>query len=122
MSSNTNVDWQNGPCVVVKMQAAVAVYVGGTGNIVIAQEADAYTDEDSIVVVQPSNAVAVARAILETAASLGVDVSGSQHGTKDKTAADRQRRHRDKNRDVTDQQRDGDRDSNAPVTLKVVAK
>jgi hypothetical protein len=95
--------------VAVPEQQALAVYTNPRGDVVVRQRGD-YPDEDVWIIVNPANAAALAAAILEAAGYSEPAPVTSQHRhsqPKDKTAADRQRRYRERNRhgphrDVTD--------------------
>lgn len=112
-------DWSDQEDVVLPEQPATAVYVNPRGHIVIRQQDD---HEDVWIIVQPQNARRLAAAILRAAGDdealgrlLGSHSEAPSHGDrpKDPTAAERQRRYRERNadRDVT---RNADR--NGPVT------
>jgi len=97
-------EWSSDDSVVVRSQAALAVYQNAAGAIVIRQEMQWDDDSDVFIVVQPENAPALARAIMREAGS----GNGGQLALPAPTsAAERQRRYRERKRhgDVT---RDGD--------------
>jgi hypothetical protein len=88
--------------VVIKDQAAVAVYPNSRGAIVIRQRGglnpDTFEFEDSWVVLEPRHAAELARAILALAQPEPAQLA--LPGPADRTAADRQRRYRDRKRDA----------------------
>jgi hypothetical protein len=62
-------DWKDDPCVVVKHQPAIAIYISEADGIVIAQE-DGYGDSDQTVSFRPEHAETIAAAILARAKAL----------------------------------------------------
>jgi len=105
--------WNSDDSVVVKSQAAVAVYCNQTGGVVIRQQGDPDDDADYFVVIRPENAATVARAIMREAGCgdgekmLALPAPSSK-GNSRTAAAARQKRYRARKRDgdsVT--QRDG---------------
>jgi len=60
-------DWREDSDIVVQSQQALAVYLNGSGAIVVRQEGMPYDDEDDIIVIQAINAEAVAKAIMACA-------------------------------------------------------
>lgn len=113
MSRPSDFDWKADT--VVGSQLAIAVYKNHDGDIVIRQEMAPYNDEDGFVFVRPENATYLAAALMalaepDTAPQLALPAPA------DRTAAERQRRHRDRKRNgsVTPCDRDsvtGDRDT-----------
>ena len=121
-------DWLDAD-VIVPQQPAIAVYLNPTGDVVLRQRGDLY-DDDSWCWFRIERAPAVARAIIETA---GLDIAelmpeptriGSK--PKDPSAAERQRRYRERQkkestpepdifgRDVTARDVTDDRDRDVP--------
>jgi hypothetical protein len=101
MSDGEDFDWhRHADDIAVAEQLRIAVYSNPRGDIVIRQ-AGIDRDDDDVVVVQASNAEALARAILRAAGldedetRLGTDTSSNR--TKDPTAAERMRRYRERN-------------------------
>jgi hypothetical protein len=84
-------DWFDNTNVVVRQQDAVAVYANAVGDIVIRQKGDGF-DDDVWIIVAPSNASAVATAILEEVWL--VRAAEPPEVKADHTAAARQRRYR----------------------------
>jgi hypothetical protein len=95
--------------VVVPEQLALAVYHNTRGDIVIRQQATAWVDKDSFIVVTPANAITLAQAIAD-AAGLELHFAGSgdvkpasfEHlstAPKKSTGAERMRRHRERHSD-----------------------
>jgi hypothetical protein len=82
--------------VVITEQAAVAVYFNPNGDIVLRQKARNEDENDSLIVVQPGFVGALARAIANTAKDAAPDSE-----PRDTTAAGRQRRYRERHRNVT---------------------
>ncbi|WP_354220676.1 hypothetical protein [Bradyrhizobium sp. F1.4.3] len=121
-------DWDDG-CLVVPFQPEqneTAVYTNGYGNIVLRQkEPHAWKDdEDPLVIFRPEHAEAIVRAIIEEVGlpymlvAKSSESSGATVRKKDVTAAERQRRHREKLRKV----RDTSRDKNDAVTSVTAAQ
>lgn len=117
VSNNPHFNWDTDPRVVAHKQMAIAVEPRG-GYVILTQDDSHYDDVNAMIEIAPENAVAVANAILKAARALGVEIDQALARPKDLTAAERQRRHRDKNknRDVTASKRDG----HEPFPLKVV--
>lgn len=100
MNEDREFDWRaDAEDVVLPDQPATAVYVNPRGAVVIRQTVE--HDDDVWIIVQPSNAAALAKAILR-AAGLTEDALEASPAPKDRTAAERQRRYRAR------QHRDGD--------------
>lgn len=89
-------DWTTDPNIVVRTQMAISVFLNQAGDLVIRQEGQFHPDEDAWVVIVPDNVPAVIEAMQQIMGRLAGTV------TKDRTATDRQRRHRDRNRDNRD--------------------
>jgi hypothetical protein len=105
-------DWYgNNPDIVVTTQMAVAVFENERGEICVRQQSEPWQDNDLWVTFSKDRAVIIARAVLKVA---GLDLSSlaTTAPQRDSTAAERQRRHRDKRRDET---RDTKRDGSAPL-------
>jgi hypothetical protein len=66
-------DWQTDDSVVVNWQPALAVYRNMMDSIVIRQERSELEDDDTIVIITPANAKAIADAILRVAREIGRD-------------------------------------------------
>lgn len=101
MSRSPDFDWyKDRDDLVIEEQAAVAVYLNPRGSIVIRQKGDldpqSYARDDSWIVVEPHYAAALARAIMALAPQQSVPLALAAPG--DKTAAERQRRHRERKR------------------------
>lgn len=79
--------------IVVTEQAAIAIYYNPNGDIVIRQKASEGEDHDSLIVVTPGLAGALARAI--------ANASTPDSEPRNTTAAERQRRYRERHRNVT---------------------
>jgi hypothetical protein len=99
-------DWSLETCPVPE-QLATTVYFNQRGEVVIRQKADVYDDGDTLVLLAPENAGRLANALLELIGEMPTDATTS----KDRTAAERQRRRRDRQRDAAVTVTDGNRDS-----------
>jgi hypothetical protein len=89
-------DWYgDSESVVVRHQPAIAVYLNPHGEVVIRQEGQ--YDEDHWIYVTRDNALKVAQAILE-APDKDCEAEPLLSAPKDKTAAERMRRYRNKRR------------------------
>ncbi|MDP2333848.1 MAG: hypothetical protein Q8M19_24490 [Reyranella sp.] len=105
-------DWYRDNAVVVREQPAIAIYRNVYGDITIRQKGEIDPEplevEDVVIVVLPQNARRLAEAILAVAAAIPAPGPLALPAPADRTAAERQRRHRAKrngpcNRDtVTD--------------------
>lgn len=104
MTCSFDFDWDDvADDVVVPEQAAIAVYTNPKGEVVVRQAGHHGPDEDSWIIVAPDRASAVADAILRAARLHdNQPVSGEAASPKDRTAAERQRRYRERNRNGTD--------------------
>lgn len=95
-------DWHRDVAVAVRHQPAIAVYRNSIGDITIRQRGDVdpetYEENDAIVTVTRHNAAALARAILALADPAGAPPQLALPAPVDRTAAERQRRHRDRKR------------------------
>lgn len=105
MSRSPDFDWcKDRDDLIVEEQAAIAVYTNPRGSIVIRQKGDldpeTYTYEDAWIVVEPRYAAELARAILALAPQSVAPLA--LPAPADKTAAERQRRHRDRKRNGGD--------------------
>ena len=89
-------DWNEADNVTVSTQMAIAVYLNTFGELVIRQEGQFHPDEDAWIVIAPNNVPAVIQAMQQV---MGMT---TRTVTKDPTAANRQRRHREKHRDIRD--------------------
>jgi hypothetical protein len=100
MSSSCDFDWiDSAEDVVVPEQAAIAVYLNPKGDVVIRQAGQYHPDEDNWIVVAPDHAPRVAEAILEAAGLAVYHPEDDQAAEpKDRTAAERQRRYRERHR------------------------
>lgn len=102
---------------VVPEQGAIAVYTSDAGYVVV-RERTPYPEKDACVVFLPQYAEAIVRRIIElaelpfTLVANGAQAGDSLHASKDGTAAERQRRRRNKLRI----DRDSDRDDIVTVT------
>jgi hypothetical protein len=108
-SDSTEFSWHDcGDDLVVPEQQAVAVFWNPRGELVIRQKADFYPDEDHYVIVHPGNIRKLAHRLLLEADSLedGADEQPKERlalaPPKDPTATERQRRHRQRQRDGLD--------------------
>ncbi len=116
--SNPGFDWdKDRDDLVIEEQAAIAVYLNPRGAIVIRQKGEldpeTYDTVDSWIIVEPHYGAALARAIMALAPQQG---TLALPAPGDRTAAERQRRHRERKRNgtVTPCDRDsvtGDRDT-----------
>jgi hypothetical protein len=99
--------------IVVAEQQPIALYLNPRGDLVIRQPG---IDEDDMIVVTLQNAPALARAILRAA---GVDdepaAAAVQPAPKDRTAAERMRRHRERQRNG---QQPVTRNGHAPLLIE----
>ena len=124
--SSSDFDWRSDEdkaCVVVHHQPAIAVYVNSRDAVVMRQEGHYGPDEDQCIYVIKDNVPRVVRALLEaagfeTATTYGEPLpkpggKATKPKPKDRTGAERQRRHRtkmaqrDSGRDDRDMGRDG---------------
>ena len=114
-------NWNDDDSVVVRQQFATAVYQNQHGEIVVRQEAGMYEENDAIVVLTPQIAEAVAWAILHEIGApeaksmifAPAHIIDREPAPKDKTAAERQRRYRERQRNgATVTERNGE-DRNA---------
>lgn len=116
-------NWYEDESIIARTSMGIAVYQNDRGEIVVRQEREAsWQDDDPFIVIQPAIAVKVAQAILEQA-GLSYPPFGAENqasgAPKDRTAAERQRRHRQNQRDnqngvtetVTPSGRDSERDT-----------
>jgi hypothetical protein len=101
VSHGEGFDWVHDDAVVLREQPAVAVYTNSHNEVVIRQACAWDEDDDTVIVVLPENARAVADAILAAAAHLLR--STTPHPSQPLSGAERQRRYRERNggRDVT---------------------
>lgn len=83
---------------VIPEQAAIAVYTNPHGNIVVRQAGQYGPDEDTWIVLAPGHAAALADAIRKAAGLDGPLLALA--GPKDRSAAERQRRYRERQRDI----------------------
>ncbi len=102
--------------VVVREQRALAVFLNGDGSVVVRQEC-AWPDEteDPYVLIRPENAEAVARAILRAAAEARGDDAVTHESvtlpvTRNASSASRQKRYRERHRNVVTITRDAVKD------------
>jgi hypothetical protein len=101
MSRSPDFDWTKDlDDLVVEDQAAIAVYLNPRGSIVIRQKGDLDERDDSWIVVEPHYAAALARAIMALAPQQSATLALPAPG--DRTAAERQRRHRERKRNGGD--------------------
>jgi hypothetical protein len=102
-------DWSsNNTDVAVRRQDAVAVYENVNGDVVVRRQADFNEDEDPILIINKACVPALVRALIDTA---GLEAEPVSHGIllppparsgSDPTAAERQRRYRDRHRNGAD--------------------
>lgn len=95
-------DWYGDRSVVVREQLSVAVYVNPNGQMVIRQQCPWERDDDSIIIVNPESAQAVADRLTALAA---IEMPMlALPAPKAKSGAERTRAYRDRKRDagVTD--------------------
>lgn len=129
MSNSRDFDWiDSAEDVVVPEQAAIAVYLNPRGDVVIRQQAQYHPDEDTWIVVAPDRAQAVADAIVEAARlavyhpeddELAPPAERTAAVPKDPTAAERQRRYRERHRNSHGADRDvTGRDGCLPLLLE----
>lgn len=98
--------------VLIPVQMPVAVFSNSDGNVVIRQAGDWYRQDDPFIVLTPENARIVATAVANLAAELLTpEAPLALPAPADRTAAERQRRHRERKRNAP-----CDRDSVTPVT------
>src|SRR5437762_9426866 len=109
--SGAELDWEDDSTVCVRNQDAVAVFVNVRGEIAIRQQN--WPEDDSLVLFHPEHAQAVIEAIARAADLAGIPVSIPQLGEQSNSNAERQRRYRQRRRNVT---RDGKSNGEA-VTL-----
>lgn len=95
-------NWWANEDVIVREQQAIAVYPNGQGDVVIRQSGHLYED-DVWIVLGPQHAPALARAILEAACYSHQEIEVELDAVpalpaprKDRTAAERQRRYRER--------------------------
>jgi hypothetical protein len=118
-ATDSEFDWAEDPAVVQQRVPSLAVYTNPMGLVVIRQEAEWDEDSDPFLLIHPTNALAVAQAILREA-GYGDDLrpalpeverhaappveriaDSAEPKPKDATAAERMRRHRKRHRNVT---------------------
>ncbi|MEY9983416.1 hypothetical protein ABH995_002753 [Bradyrhizobium yuanmingense] len=120
MSDNFNWDDDD---TIVPAQGAIAVYENNHGNIVVREQVP-YPEDDKWIVFLPQYAEVIIRRIIEVAdlpftlVPVGNPAIGSSGKAKDGTAAERQRRRRNKLRD----DRDSGRDDTQTVTAVTAAQ
>jgi hypothetical protein len=104
-------DWYTDEAVAVRHQPAIAVYRNANGDVSIRQRGDidpgTFVENDVIVVVTQRNAAELARAILALAESDRATPQLALPAPADRTAADRQRRYRERKRNGDVTARDG---------------
>lgn len=83
--------------IVVREQLQIAVYTSARGDVVIRQSGADPFEEDDMVVCTASNAPALAQAILRAAGIEGEAPAVDRAAPKDPGAAERMRRHRERN-------------------------
>ena len=129
-------DWRQEPSILCQEQPALAIYQNPRGQCVIRQEQRWDETEDTVILVCRDNTIKVAHAILDIEfvrpcgggyEDVAIDTEVPAHDasrSKDRTAAERQRRHRAKLRDSCDSDRDTNRDSpkEAPELRLVAAE
>lgn len=106
-------EWFNAEGIVVKKQLAVAIEQRANGEIFLIQEGYSESEDDVVIILDADAAIAVANRLLELAKR-----PTPAKAPKDPTAADRQRRHRDKHRDVTGPVTLSGRDTGQPPSLQ----
>jgi hypothetical protein len=99
-------DWYSDPDIVQPETPAVAIYENTAGKVAIRMKADWSEDHDTVIVIDPRYAVAVAEAILKAA---GIETASTLTGatTKDRTGAARQRRYRSRHHNGVTEDRNG---------------
>ncbi len=115
MSGPRDFDWLDDDSIAVREQSAIAVYQNRWGHLVIRQEADPYEAEDAIINVAPQNVAALVEVILRTAGLEPPPQLLLPSPAQDRTAAERQKRYRDKHRNAA---RDALRHDRNGVTLR----
>jgi hypothetical protein len=115
MNGSDDFDW-HGESVVLRCQPAVAVYENPHGEIVIRQEGHYGPEEDQWLYITRYNAPKVAKAILalvgiELSLKADGEISPPRTARKGATAAERQRRYRERQRnEESDGECHGERD------------
>ena len=108
--SGADFDWNGDDAVVIREQPATAVFKNARGQIVVRQQGEVFEDDPYVVV----DLGFVQRLVDAILAEAGINQSTPLRLPpplpKDKTAAERQRRRRDKGPDSHASDRDGDRD------------
>lgn len=117
-----NFDWEDVD-IIVPAQGAIAVYENPHGSIVVREQVP-YPEEDKWIIFLPQYAELIVRRIIEVAGlpfalvPIGTPAIGSSSMAKDPTAAERQRRRRNKLRD----DRDSERDDAQTITVVTAAQ
>ena len=114
--STDDFDWNDADHVVVPEQASIAVYLNPKGDVVIRQAGQYHPDEDTWIVFAAQHASRVADALLETAGLADQPHDCKAAAPKDRTAADRQRRYRERNRHAS-RRNASDSDGTMPLLL-----
>jgi len=118
-STDERFNWNSDETTVLRTRMGVAVYFNPADDVVVRQEGE-YGDEDDWIIMTPEDACRVAYRILEMVEEVD-PVAAAEGGKKDRTAAERQRRHRDKVRGVTPPVTANDRDGHAVTPVLGVA-
>ena len=91
IAPSADFQWASDEDVIVREQSAIAVYANRQGGIVIRQERAWDEDSDVFIVIQPVFAATVASSIMR---ALGDNAPLALPAPSDSTAAERQRRYR----------------------------
>jgi hypothetical protein len=93
-------NWNKDPDVIIRQQLAVAAWLNDRGDLIIRQEMDWNEESDHVIVVSPANIPAlIDKLLLLTDQFSEVStLNGEAPGKRDATAAERQRRYREKRR------------------------
>ena len=104
MSDSREFDWTDEETVLVREQLTLAVYVNPYGQVVLRRERTLDEDDDTFIVISSEFVPQVARALMSAAShevefEPGAKLAQGENGkSRDKTAAERQRRYRKRKR------------------------
>jgi hypothetical protein len=131
MSASDEFNWRevdDNECIIVRHQPAIAVYLNPHGGVVIRQEGHYGPDEDQCIFITRDNVPTLTHALLEAAGFETADTFGEPlvlPKSEPLSAAERQRRYRNKKRDgngdATVTVRDAECDESDELSLRLVA-
>jgi hypothetical protein len=121
MTATRDFDWKalEERCIVQQRVMRVAIYSNPSGDVVIRQERDWDEEDDPFIIIARANVPAAIEQMLMASGHEAPEVVRSAHQPKDPTAAERQRRRREKlKRDAEAESRVTDRDE---LSLQLIA-